>query len=214
MNFISLNPFKLLILLIAIILIFTLCFFTPILSESGYIISYSPANFSNNIHIISSNFTWPTPGYTKITSPFGPRKSPITGRPSFHNGIDIGAPTGTNIIAIFPGKVTYIGFSGAGGYTITISNGNLSSSYCHVSPIFLVYKGQYVNQGEIIAKVGPKNVYNVPNNPYKDRNGNPTNRLYNWTTFTFNYKKRRQSRQSFKLFLIYLHIIILIMSTI
>ena len=45
----------------------------------------------------------------------------------------------------------------------------------HVSPDFLVYVGQYILKGDIIAIVGPKNVYNVPNNPYKDSNGNPTN---------------------------------------
>ena len=62
-----------------------------------------------------------------------------------------------------------------GGYTVTIKNDNFSFSYCHVSPNFLVCVGQYINKGEIIAKVGPKNVYGVYNNPYKDSNGNPTN---------------------------------------
>ena len=114
-------------------------------------------------------------GYTSITSHFGPRKSPTTGVQSYHYGLDIGAPTGSNIIAIFSGQVTYTGFNGANGFTVTVSNGNLSSSYSHVSPTFLVYEGQYVSQGEIIAIVGPKNVYGVPNNPYKDSNGNPTN---------------------------------------
>jgi len=142
-------------------------------------------------------------GYTSITSKFGPRKSPTTGRQSYHYGLDIGAPTGSKIIAILSGQVTYTGFNGANGFTVTITTGNLSVSYSHVSPTFLVYKGQYVNQGEIIATVGPKNVYGVPNNPYKDLNGNPTNRFYNWTTFTFMHKERRQSRRSFKLFLIF-----------
>ena len=114
-------------------------------------------------------------GYTTITSYFGPRKSPTTGKQSYHYGLDIGVPTGSNIVAIFSGQVTYTGFNGANGFTVTITNGNLSASYSHVSPTFLVYKGQYVNHGEIIAIVGPKNVYGVPNNPYKDSNGNPTN---------------------------------------
>ena len=114
-------------------------------------------------------------GYTTITSKFGARNSPTTGVKSYHYGVDIGAPTGTNIIAIFSGTVTFVGFNGANGYTVTITNGNLSSSYSHVSPMFLVYIGQYINKGEIVAKVGPKNVYGVPNNPYKDSNGNPTN---------------------------------------
>ena len=40
---------------------------------------------------------------------------------------------------------------------------------------FLVCVGDEVLNGEYIGNVGPKNVYNVPNNPYKDKNGNPTN---------------------------------------
>ena len=140
-------------------------------------------------------------GYNTITSKFGYRTAPTSGASSYHGGIDIAAPTGTNIIATCSGKVSFTGFYGAGGYTVTIINNNLSISYCHVSPIFLVYEGQFVNQGDIIAKVGPKNVYGVPNNPYKDSNGNPTNRCYYWSSFTFFHKERRQSRQSFRLFL-------------
>lgn len=83
---------------------------------------------------------------------------------------------GSNIISICAGKVIYIGFNGANGYTITIQNGSFSFSYSHISPVFLVNIGQYVYKGQLIATVGPKNVYNVPNNPYKDSSGNPTNR--------------------------------------
>lgn len=114
-------------------------------------------------------------GYNNITSYFGPRKSPTTGKASYHYGLDIGAPTGSNIIAICSGQVTFTGFNGANGFTVTITANNLTISYSHVSPTFLVYNGQYINQGEVIATVGPKNVYGVPNNPYKDSNGNPTN---------------------------------------
>ena len=144
-------------------------------------------------------------GYNTITSDFGYRTAPTSGASSYHGGIDIAAPTGSNIIATCSGKVSFTGFYGAGGYTVTIINNNLSISYCHVSPLFLVYEGQYVSQGDIIAKVGPKNVYGVPNNPYKDSNGNPTNRSYYWSTLTFFHKERRQSRRSFKLFLITYH---------
>ena len=82
---------------------------------------------------------------------------------------------GAKILAISSGTVIYVGFSGAGGYTVTVKSENFTISYCHVSPSFLVCVGEYVLKGTIIANVGPKNVYNVPNNPYKDSNGNPTN---------------------------------------
>lgn len=201
MNFSSINYFSFLFIFIITILILSLCIFIPSLSGYGYISSYIPDNYLNNIDISSSNFIWPTPGYTTITSQFGPRRSPTTGRSSFHYGTDIGAPMGTNIVAVTSGIVTYTGFKGANGYTVTVTINNLDISYSHVSPIFLVHEGQYINQGEIVSKVGPKNVYGVPNNPYKDSNGNPTNRFYNWTSFTFEHKERRQCRQSFRLFL-------------
>ena len=114
-------------------------------------------------------------GYTTITSPFGYRKSPTTGAGTFHGGIDIGAPTGSTVIAAFSGTVSYVGFYGANGYTVCISDGCYIANYSHVSPYFLVYIGQYVTKGDVIATVGPKNVYGVPNNPYKDLNGKPTN---------------------------------------
>lgn len=73
------------------------------------------------------------------------------------------------------GTVVTASFSGSGGCTVTIKNENIYISYCHVSPNFLVSPGQYVSQGQLIAQVGPKNVYGIPNNKYKDSNGNPTN---------------------------------------
>lgn len=129
----------------------------------------------SNLVISPLGFVWPTPGYNYITSYFGYRNAPTVGAGTFHGGIDIGAPAGSQIVAAFSGKVTYIGFYGANGYTITVSDGFYTSNYSHVSPYFLVYVGQFVNKGDIIGTVGPKNVYGVPNNPYKDSNGNPTN---------------------------------------
>ena len=114
-------------------------------------------------------------GYNTITSPFGYRNAPTSGAGTYHGGIDIGAPSGSEIIAAFSGKVTYTGFYGANGYTVRISDGYYTANYSHISPYFLVYVGQHVNKGDIIGTVGPKNVYGVPNNPYKDSNGKPTN---------------------------------------
>lgn len=75
------------------------------------------------------------------------------------------------------GEVTALGWGGAGGYTITVQSfdGKYKFSYCHSSPEFIVTIGQKVKKGEIIGKVGPVNVYGVTNNPYKDKEGKPTN---------------------------------------
>ena len=114
-------------------------------------------------------------GYHTITSRFGNRTAPTDGASSNHSGIDIAAPTGTNILSVISGNVIYTGFNGANGYTIQIQNNNIITSYSHVSPDFVVSVGDSVNSGDIISSVGPKIVYNVPNNPYHDSLGNPTN---------------------------------------
>ena len=75
---------------------------------------------------------WPTPGYTKITSMFGKRISPTAGASNFHKGIDIGAPENAQFIAVVSGKITYVGFLGGGGYTITLSYNNMKISYLNV----------------------------------------------------------------------------------
>lgn len=61
------------------------------------------------------------------------------------------------------------------GYTLTIQSNNYTISYCHISPNYIVSVGDFIKKGQHISNVGPYNVYNVPNNPYKDKNGNPTN---------------------------------------
>jgi hypothetical protein len=65
------------------------------------------------------------------------------------------------------------------GYTLTIKNNNIEISYSHISPNYLFKTGDIVSQKNIIAYVGPKNVYGVPNNPYTDYSGTPTNRSNN-----------------------------------
>ena len=125
--------------------------------------------------IQDANFTWPTPGYNKITSTFGKRNAPTKGASTSHSGIDIAAPTGSNILSVSDGIVTFLGFKGAGGFTLTVKNQDYTISYCHISPNFLVSIGDYVSKGSIISNVGPYNVYGVPNNPYKDSKGLPTN---------------------------------------
>lgn len=109
-----------------------------------------------------SEYMWPIPGHTKLTSPFGKRTSPTAGASTFHKGIDVGAPEGTKLYAVCDGEITYVGFLGGGGYTITLSCDNMKITYCHVSPNFIVDVGDKVVKGEWISNVGPKNVYGVP----------------------------------------------------
>lgn len=179
-----------------VFLIFVLCF---ILRFNEYA---SIDNLDSSYTVSSSGFVWPTPNYTQITSPFGYRKSPFNGKTSYHSGIDIGAPQGSNVYSAFSGTVTYIGFSGANGFSIRISNNFFEATYSHLSPHFMVYLGQEILIGDLIAVVGPKNIYGVPNNPYKDSNGNPTNGSTTGPHLHFSLKEGRQIHQPPKLFLI------------
>ena len=172
-----------------IIVVFTIIisvFFIPSFYNQFYSQELLEKYESLEITISSSGFVWPIPGYTRITSPYGKRVSPTAGASNFHKGIDIGAPEGTILIAAIDGKITYLGFLG-GGYTITLSNDDMKITYCHVSPNYLVEVGQEIKRGQIIGQVGPKYVYGVHGNQYKDSNGNPTNRSNYWSSSSFRY---------------------------
>ncbi len=158
-------------------------FFIPYYSNSNSEVSSESQILTKN----PNGFVWPIPGYTRISSYFGKRKSPTSGASSSHSGIDIPAPPGTQFIAVADGVITFRQFLGAGGYTITLSFDNFKVSYCHCNPNFIVNVGDKIEQGQVIGTVGPKNVYGVPGNQYKDENGNPTNRSNHWTTFAHRY---------------------------
>lgn len=102
-------------------------------------------------------FWWPVNAENSpITSKFGWRYHPVDGKYKMHNGIDIGVPTGTQVIATANGTVTYVGTNPneASGLWIKIDHGNgFSSVYMHLSEI-KVKKGQVVSQGEVIALSG------------------------------------------------------------
>lgn len=95
---------------------------------------------------------WPASG--RISSYFGGRPDPFSGRKKSHEGIDIAASYGQNIKASADGVVTYSGYYSGYGYTIVIDHGHeLSTLYGHCSKL-LAKKGQQVKQGEAVAKVG------------------------------------------------------------
>lgn len=110
----------------------------------------------------NQNFAWPIPGYTRISSYFGKRTAPTDGASTYHKGVDIPAPEGSTLIATCNGEITFTGFLGGGGYTITLTTPeNLKISYCHVSPNYIVSVGDQISQGQVIGAVGPKYVYGV-----------------------------------------------------
>ncbi|MGI6685725.1 MAG: murein hydrolase activator EnvC family protein [Bacillota bacterium] len=108
----------------------------------------------NSKNQFSGEFSWPTPGYTRITSEYGYRIHPILKTKRMHTGIDIGAPAGTSIKAVDDGTVIFAGWLGAyGNATIIDHGGGISSMYAHQSSIS-VKENQDVKRGQVIGKVG------------------------------------------------------------
>ena len=95
----------------------------------------------------------PVPG-SKVTSGFGTRRDPFTGRLARHTGLDIPAPRGTPILASGGGRVRSAGFNGAYGYTVIIDHGGgLATLYGHASKLH-VRAGDIVMPHQKIATVG------------------------------------------------------------
>lgn len=118
----------------------------------------------------SSKGIWPCSG--SITSKFGRR----WGR--MHEGIDIGAPVGTNVYAFMSGTVIEAGWDGGYGRLVAIRHANgLVSYYGHNSKI-LVHVGETVKKGEHIAEVGSTGNSTGPHCHFEIRkNGTPVNPL-------------------------------------
>jgi murein DD-endopeptidase MepM/ murein hydrolase activator NlpD len=95
---------------------------------------------------------WPTSGF--VTSGYGFRTSPFTGRKQFHAGIDIAADFGTRIVAPASGRVVYAGRRGSYGRLVEIDHGfGIRTIYGHTDDIY-VRVGQRVQRGTKIASVG------------------------------------------------------------
>jgi len=97
-------------------------------------------------------FAWPVRG--PITSPFGMRTDPVTGRYQLHSGIDIGAGYGVPIQASADGIVIYAGWYGGYGNAIIIDHSSgLSTLYAHCSAMY-VSDHQWIQRGQVIGAVG------------------------------------------------------------
>ena len=161
MSFFIHKTFIFFILIIVIIPIL----FIPVFSSNNFEENIKDYNLLINTN---SSYIWPVPGYTRISSYFGHRSSPTIMASSFHKGIDIPASVNSSVLAIADSFVKYTGFSGSGGYTIILESQNFQFIYHHMSPNFLVVPGAIVKSVTVIGYVGPKNVYGIKNNPYKD----------------------------------------------
>ncbi len=99
-------------------------------------------------------FTWPCPGYTRISDDYGNRVHPTLGITKMHNGIDLAAPGGTAILAAYNGTVVAADYNSTMGNYIMINHGGgLYTIYMHCSALY-VSKGTDVTAGTKIGAVG------------------------------------------------------------
>ncbi len=103
---------------------------------------------------VGNGMIFPLAAAAPITSLFGWRVHPITGDRRFHAGTDLGAPTGTPILAAARGQVESANWLGGYGLAVTINHSSAQQSlYGHMSEIF-VQPGQWVEPGTVIGRVG------------------------------------------------------------
>ncbi len=150
-----------------------------------------------NFHL---NFIPPVKG--RISSPFGWRIDPFTGKKAYHKGIDIKAPEGTPVHSAEAGKVVFAGEKGGYGNLIILEHKNgVKTYYAHLKDI-KVKIGEEVDRGMIIVDVGSTGRSTGPHLHFEVRQGDRVyNPLQKLSIFKFyenipnkrvdNYDKRR-----------------------
>ena len=120
---------------------------------------------------------WPVKGW--VTSGFGYRRSPFTGKRSFHAGLDISTRTGTVIVAPADGVVTFVGWEGGYGRIVAVNHGHgIVTRYAHLRKA-LVKTGQKISRGQKIGQVGSSGRSSGPHLHYEVLlSGVPTNPKY------------------------------------
>lgn len=119
----------------------------------------------------------PLAGSGTFTSAFGWRIHPITSLPSFHSGIDIGAPAGTNIVAAEGGEVVSRGYQANGyGHWIVLRHdipgvGIVYTHYSHMQQASTLQPGTIVGRGDTIGHVGSTGASTGPHLHFEVRVG-------------------------------------------
>ncbi|MBF0205695.1 MAG: peptidoglycan DD-metalloendopeptidase family protein [Oligoflexia bacterium] len=114
-----------------------------------------------------------------LTSFYGVRQSPYSGRPKIHEGLDVGATIGTPIVASADGVITFAGHKPGLGKYVQIDHGHgLETVYAHANRL-MVATGKKVKRGDLIAEVGNTGLSTGPHLHYEVRvNGMAVDPLY------------------------------------
>jgi murein DD-endopeptidase MepM/ murein hydrolase activator NlpD len=107
---------------------------------------------------------WPVKGW--VTSGFGPRVSPFTEKPAWHDGLDIGAAANAPVQAPAQGRVTMVSFDPKLGNLVKLDHGfGIETLYGHLAKA-LVKEGQRVKRGEVVGLVGSSGLATGPHLHY------------------------------------------------
>ncbi len=122
------------------------------------------------------------PVWGRLTSKYGYRRDPFSGKYEFHDGVDIMAPWGTPVRATAEGKVVFAGRWGGYGKTVIIKHAyGFKTLYAHMSKI-KVKRGQWVKSGQIIGYVGSSGKSTGPHVHYEvwrySKKQNPIKYMY------------------------------------
>ncbi|MBQ8686610.1 MAG: peptidoglycan DD-metalloendopeptidase family protein [Alphaproteobacteria bacterium] len=109
------------------------------------------------------------PVNSRITSNYGTRKDPFTGKPKKHRGIDFAGKIGTELMAVAPGRVVSAGERVGYGTTVEIDHGlGFTTLYAHLSQI-IVSRGDWVRPGTVIGLAGSSGRSTGPHLHYEIR---------------------------------------------
>lgn len=118
---------------------------------TGHILNYDEIE-TTTVAANINTLQWPVVG--RISSEYGYRNHPITGKYSLHNGLDIAADSGTEILSAYDGVVKSAGYSSTYGYYMIITHSdNLETLYAHCSKL-KADEGDVVKKGDTVALVG------------------------------------------------------------
>lgn len=107
---------------------------------------------------------WPVRGW--VTSTFGPRVSPFTEKPAWHDGLDIGASPNAPVQAPALGRVVTVSFDSKMGNMVKLDHGyGIETVYGHLAKS-LVKEGQRVKRGDVVALVGSTGLSTGPHLHY------------------------------------------------
>lgn len=124
---------------------------------------------------------WPVQGGW-VSSNFGSRMHPMTGKKQFHRGVDIPGKLGASIVSVADGVVIRSEKNGAYGWMVEIDHGDSYTTLYGHNRKNLVKTGETVVKGQVIAEIGSTGRSTGPHLHFEvaksDRNINPVKYLY------------------------------------